>query len=325
MSSLRDRIAAKRDAIAASRAGGTKTYKFKVGTTMIRILPDTKSAEGDAWREYGQHFIKDENDNLLAVIGDRSIVSGGTETCPVRDALLAAAKTAPKDLKDHIYKKVLAKMNNLMNIVVLGQVTKDKKLVQDPEAPPSEVQLLSLSQNQLDDILSIFEIYIDNDEDPFDLNNGITLMVERTGMTATDTRYKYNAYPKKMPISAEVFAKANDLDAWIASTFKEGAAKALAAVGQITGTIAGPIGEAAKALTESKVEKPALVESVVDDAIDLTNGDDGTIIEDAEFEVVDTELVTEVKTPAKTNPTKTETVAAADDDDILSILDGLGG
>jgi len=321
MSSLRDKMAAKKDAIAASKAGGVKTYKFKVGKTLIRILPDRLDpVNGEPWRDYGQHFIKDENDNLFAVIGDKSLVTGGAETCPVREALLAAAKGAPQELRDHIFKKVIAKLNHISNVAVLGLVGKDNKLVQDPDAPSDTPVLVSWSPNQLSELIDIFTMYMDNGEEPFDLAGGVTIMVTREGTGQNDTKYTYNAYPRKFPVKPEVMEKAYDLDAWIAATFKEGAARALEGIAKITGSIAGPVGAAAAALTAppsgaanaslaKPAEKPALVSTVVDDEIDL-GVDEAVLVEEAEY----AEVVVEAETPAATAPAAAETVTLSESD-----------
>jgi hypothetical protein len=331
--SLRERVAAKKASIAADNTRQQRAYKFPVGKTLIRLFPDADPAK-DPWRDFGQHWIKDLTGKTLAAVGDRSIAYGEEDV--IRNAIFSAAQANPS-LKDHLFKECLARKRILTTGVVLGKAVSNAgktTLVVDEAAKPDEPQLFDWSTTGFDEILSVLEIYIDNDEDVFDLATGMTILVERTGTTATDTKYTFNAFPKKYPVPQAVFDKKLDLDKHIADTFASNEARALTALSTILGRPITSIGSAvgataAGALTDGRTgttgaaNDTGMATSFVEGetvTAPFGNSDEdlsGIVVEDAVFEEAP------AVEPVKPSAASTTTTIDMDDADLAGLLDGI--
>ena len=291
--SLRDRIAAKRGDIAAGKSKGLRPYKFKVGDTLFRILPD-KDPNADWDRRFGQLYLKSFDGADLVVIGDKFLTYGQED--PLREMVFDGMKRAPsEDVKDH-FKEMLGGPRVIFNALILN----------DKEQPAGEPVLVELSETQFDMILAQFMIYLDVDpsHDLASLTRGHVFQCSRTGTGKNDTKYTFLATPKPAPLGAAILDKAHDLDGWVTALFEAKEQKALgvlgklgintAGAGSVAAVLTGCAGSANAALTAPPVTNisTAAVTSVLDDSLPTDAGGPAAgapVIEDAVYTpVVDT-------------------------------------
>ncbi len=231
MSSLKDRIAASRKAIADQKASYDRAYKFKVGKTIIRLLPGVQDPD-EFSKEYGAHYIRDPStDSIIAVVGDAQICYG--QRCPVREAIqmfIDKCNARGDDVTAGKAKEWLAKSTNIANVqIVDGPDSENKGKVVRPE----------FSQNLLDSMLSVLEDYalVDKDFDEKFRKNGFLLTVERVGTGKMDTKYTIAAYPKQpeTPISDSVLAQRLDLQSVVDGKFGQSVLNALSKLSVLLG------------------------------------------------------------------------------------------
>jgi hypothetical protein len=226
MSKLLDKIKGTKQAIAESRAAMTRAYKFKEGKTVISILPlhtdvSKPDDEKDFYVPFGQHYVKNKKGETIVVVGDRSLCFPGEE-CPVRDGLFDLMRKANEDGDTsmvEVVKESLAKESFLMNVIVH----------QDPDKKAEEApQLVSLSKNLFDDLASVLEEYLAADMGQLmRWNDRLLLIVERTGKTKNDTRYKIIPAAAKKTIDPSIMSKAVNLPEYVNGQFNTSVTKAL--------------------------------------------------------------------------------------------------
>ena len=324
--SARDRILKNRENIAANRSKGMRSYKFKNGVTKLRILPLVDDPSQPFERKFGKTYLKSfDNKQFLGII-DRSITFDEPSD-PVRELIFDAMRQAPdQETKDH-YRDMLASTRYVFNALILDG---------DPDQKPNEPVIIEVSETQFDEIMSQFLIWSEDDPD-YDLaalKTGHVFSVEKTG-SGLDTRYNWQATPKKAPLNAKVLDKAHDLDAWIQSQIEGLEEKALEFMGRLNAavgietTIQGP---SLTASDSAKQKAKNAASNVGEEAVTSQIEED---IEDAEIE----ELVEEVEAEAASkqeDDTAAEepaeeaddevsvgTTESSDEDDIDSILASL--
>lgn len=268
--SLLEKIKGQREQIKVSRAGQTRTYKFRPGKTVISILPAHGDKPEDFYREFGQHYIKNRKDEFVVAVGDRSITYG--EECPVRDGIVELIRYANKIGDDELAEKAkssLARKNYLFNIIVH----------QDPDMKKEEApQLASFSETLMDQFFSILEEYLSSEDGAKSLlgwSDRLLFIVEREGTGVKDTRYKIYPAPKKQSVDAGVMTKAVNLDEYITAQFAEGVQKALAYVATASGRVASG---SAVAAALSGGTTPAIAAPVVETVTDLTGTSDDDLL-----------------------------------------------
>lgn len=303
-----ERIKQQREAIKLNRAGQTRAYKFKEGKTVISILPGHEEAEA-FFRKFGMHYIKNKKDDFIVAVGDRSICF--EEPCPIRDGLVDMIRYANSVGDDELAesaKKSLAKNSYLMNIMVH----------QDPDGKAEEnPQLANFSESLGDQIFSILEEYLaDGADDLLRWNDRLLFVVERTGTTVKDTRYKVYPAAKRKSVEPSVMSKAVNLEEYVRAQFTDSVNKALAYIGTSTGRpVSGALAAAltpapsAAALPSPAVEpsdEEDLLAGTSDKRSDASPALEKTHTVDAEFEDV----------VSKAAPT-------VSDDDLLAEIDSL--
>jgi hypothetical protein len=228
--SLKDKIAAQRKQIADNKAAFLRSYRFKPGKTMIRILPGTTEPD-DFTVEYGAHYIKDPRDSskLLAVVGDAEICYG--KPCSVRQAItdyIHAANDRGDETSAKAAKEWLARRSYVMNILIIGGADKENE---------GKVVPWEATSNQYDSVLSVIETMLEADTDPFDLSGGLVLVVERTGTGVNDTKYNFMPFPNaaKYPANQTHLDQRVDLVAYRDSKFGTSVVKALGVMSQMLG------------------------------------------------------------------------------------------
>lgn len=316
MSSLKERVAAQRKQIADNKAAYLRSYRFKPGKTMVRVLPGIANPE-DFAVEYGAHYIKDPRDSskVVAVVGDAEICYGKPD--PVRQAISEYIHRCQERGDDQGAKNAkdwLARRTYLLNLKIIGGVDKDNA---------GKVVPWEASTNQYDQILSLMETMFDADKDPLDPNAGLVIVVERTGTGVQDTKYTFQAFPspEKYPVTQEDLDARHDLAAYRDSKFGVSVTKALTALSSLLGydvttTAIGAAMASNAAALPSAASAPASsapTDPVDDDLLALEN------VTDAEFEPATDDATSSAATPAAT-----PAAAAADDlDSIMAELDDL--
>lgn len=206
-------IRAKRQGMADKKTSMKKAYKFKPGKTMLRILPSWRdeSAESRPFsHDFGQAFIRDLDNNLLAVIGDRKMTYG--EDDAVRDLIVLAKGEAPTDAQREHYHQMLAKPQHLVNALVLN----------DSAVDPTEPQLVSFSNSQMEnELLPKIEKLLVKGHNPLDLDKGFDLEISRVGTTKNDTRYSFDFERDSTKVDPKVMSRVIDLDSYVRAQFAD--------------------------------------------------------------------------------------------------------
>lgn len=319
--SIKERIAAKRGDIAASKSKGIRPYKFKAGKTLFRIIP---AADGSDWdRRFGKMWLKSFDNQQKFSIGDRDITYG--EPDPIKDMIFRAMREATDtDVRDH-YKEMLAATKVVFQVSVISV-----NGAADPDAPADKPQIVELSETQFDNILAQFENYTEMDED-YDLagkESGHIFSCEKQG-TGMDTKYTFLATPKQYPIGQELIDAQHDIDGWIKGEFEGLEAKAVEFLGRLNGAAGINVAVNAGLLRDNggnaQIAGPATTTAATTDTAAVTTTAQTntgmssaavTTVIDAEIEEIEEVVAEVVATPA--------TAATSDTDEIDAILAGLG-
>lgn len=232
--SILAKVRGQREAIKVNQAGRTRAYKFKPGKTVISLLPLHDDAalpvtEQGFSREFGMHYIKNAKGENIVTVGDRSLCYPG-EVCSVRDGLvdmIRYANSIGDDDMAEAAKGSLAKKNVLFNFMVH----------QDPDGKKEDApQMAAVSESMYDQLLSILEEYLVEDESALlRWNDRLMFVIEREGTTKNDTKYKIYPAAKRMTISSDVMSKAVNLNEYVQAQFDESVQKALSFIATSTG------------------------------------------------------------------------------------------
>tara|TARA_R100001079_G_scaffold43722_1_gene22107 strand:- start:129 stop:1037 length:909 start_codon:yes stop_codon:yes gene_type:complete len=297
MSSLKQRIAAKREKIADKSAGFVKPYKFQNGKTYFRLLPG-KVDPMEFEEIIGIHWIKGPDGKVITTVGDRGICYG--EPCPVREAISQYMEISRNNGDDDAVKRakdMLAKARHFANIVVVkapGEFQKDKAVLAE-FAETAWDSLLSQLEEHIEDLADDVDL---TKEGPFAFEDGLVFMIERSG-SGLDTSYTVGISPKKAPLKPAIMEDAMDLASYKRAQFTDGVKKAMSALAAMSGIDPAEIAKRLaapeqKAITSATTSKPA----------------------DEDFDDLDMEEEEEKGTAA-------EETAVLEEDDILADLDGL--
>lgn len=311
MSSLRDKIRAKRQQIQDKSAGQERPYKLLTGKTFFRILPGVADPE-EFYQEIGLHWIKDRKGKTITAVGDRETCYG--EPCPVRAAIerfIQISKDEGDDSAVEIGKEMLAKPRFFVNAVI----------VKAPgEFDSSKPVLLDLPQTVFDSILSQIEDQLEEvpegsdmlEVGPFSLKNGSLFVIEKTGSGKESTRY--NAYvhstTKPHKVDRAIYESAIDLEGYKRAQFDGRTRKALAALGDMIGTDLTDLAD--KLAAPAAVRGAALPPPTGKAAAAAGSGAAGKAAAEDDDDILDGEIEDEA-----------DEAEAMSDDDILADLDDL--
>lgn len=222
------------------RADG-KTVKFKEGKTTFRIVADNS---GDPfWRDLGVHWIKTEKGGKpVAVVGCHSETYD--QPCPICAAIEKAAAAAVDDETLELIKEWKARRS----VLVPALIRSGPDASEDP-------QIVEMTPTTWGKILAIIEEY-GEEMDPFDLEDGIDFVMQRSGK-GLDTEYNVMPAAKSKPVDKSVLKNLPDIDAFIEQNFFRGdEPKAINAIASATGVaLALPTASSKKLLTSSVVEE----------------------------------------------------------------------
>jgi hypothetical protein len=291
MSSLRDRIAAKRESIADKSASFERSYKWQNGKTLFRILPGKTNAE-EFFEEIGIHWIKDENGKVVCTVGDRQICYG--EPCPVRESLekfLALARENNDDKMLERGKEMLARSRYYANIVVCkapGDFDPKKSVLAEfPETVWDS--MLSQLEDQLEEVEEGADL---TKEGPLAFANGVMFVVERSG-SGKETRYNVYINNKTVALEPKIMDGALDLASYKRSQFDSRTAKAIAVIGAMIGV---DLDEVASKLASPPVNKAKRLAAPKTAKADDLEDDD---VPDAEIVELEDDLEDETKAEAE--------------------------
>lgn len=265
--SLKDKIAAQRKSIADNKAAFERSYRFKVGKTVCRLLPGADDADTFS-KPYGAHYIKDPRDpsgkTIIAVVGDAEICYGKID--PVRQAIsefISACNERGDETAAKYAKDWLAKPSNIVNLEIISGVDTENN---------GKVVPWEASSNQYDGVLSVMESVMDADP-TFSMTNGLVFQVERVGTGMSDTKYTFSYFPGTANVaapSANVLSQRVPLDSYVSGKFGMNVTKALNHLSSLLGrdvTAAAITAAGAPA----QIEGPAAVETVaaapIEDAV----------------------------------------------------------
>ena len=200
-----------------------KTIKPVDGNNDFVLLQGWRKGEEQVYfHDYGQHFVKNEADELQAVYlcADKTF---GT-ACPVCAAIGAGIRGATDDDTVNLLKKANATQRYLVNVLALN--------TSEPDTP----QILELSATAFAQLVTTVEAWgvaLLDDVEPQ------IVTVNRSGKGLL-TKYVVGVSPKKHAMPKGVLSKLNNLDEYVAQESEEGKRKAISAVANMSGILAAP-------------------------------------------------------------------------------------
>jgi hypothetical protein len=263
MSSIQEIIAQKRAQNAQKQTAMMNSYRFKNGATRIRILPGWDKENPELfYHDFGQHWIKDFEGNVITTVGD-SYTTYGRE-CEVRNAIEAAMRAAPTDEHKSKLKEMLAKPRILVNALILD----------DKDVSSTEPVLVEFSSTQFDQILAHMQFILEETGDSMiNIEKGYDITIEKEGK-GLSTKYNFIVSRKATNVPFSSLDKLINLETYVQSQFAAKMQKAIAAVRQLTGganiTVDPSMNNSLIEGNKGKVSDPSIITGVVME----TNSDD---------------------------------------------------
>lgn len=224
MPSLEELIAKKKGDIQAKK-GRQRAYKVGKGKTRVRILPGWRGGDDPTfWHDFGQHFIKDSNGDIAAVYICTENTYG--KTCEVCEAIRHGIKHANAD---ETIKQLEEAKSGGSKYLVNALILSDKEKAGEPV-------VMELGTTVFEAILEMIAEY----GDITDLDAGYDLLITREGSGRYDTKYTVMPAPKSDPVPKTMMDKLHNLDEYVAQENEAGKVKALTAVSNVAGVLAGP-------------------------------------------------------------------------------------
>lgn len=220
MATLKEIMAAKKAQIAEQSGRRTPTVKPSVGKSRFRILPSWRGvSDPTIYHDFGQHFIKDAKDQMLAVYVCVDKTFG--KPCAVCDAIRDGIFSSVNDDEKDLLKKANASSRILLNAL---------QVERDANTPV----ILELSPTTFNKLIDIYQENVDEDNEDFniltDMNDGVDVIITRSG-TGINTEYSVQpALKGSKPVSKSVLEKLNNLSEHCAQEYEQGLLKATAAV-----------------------------------------------------------------------------------------------
>lgn len=195
----------------------TKVLKVKEGNMMVRVLVPNPTKP--FWAERAVHWIKADKDGKpMAVIGcDEKVHQKPCATCA---AINRAMRSMTDAESQDLVKSWNARDSFLLQVYVPAGEDKSDK-----------AQVLEVSKSLYTDILDVIGQW----------GTDKTLILNRTGRTVKDTRYKAMASPKDVDLPAGIMDSCIDLAEWVETEdFREEPSKAINAIASISGISVPP-------------------------------------------------------------------------------------
>jgi len=212
---LRDKLATTRQKAKERKAGMERLFKFEKGKTRFRFLPGAE-VSADFFRDYGLHWLKDENGKALGAVGDRGICYGQEDM--IRDGLQQVrnyASSIEDEALDERAKDMLAKRRYIACIEVL----------ESPGETPVGPVLADFAGQAFEDLISIMEDIIDDADDEATGTAELigpearVFQIEREGSGVTNTKYTPSMTTKTAKMSDGAMANLISIDDWVSAQF----------------------------------------------------------------------------------------------------------
>lgn len=204
---------------------GRNTYRFLAPSPeQASWVPET----GQFWADLGVHWIKaDENGKPIAVVGDCEIVHGVPSS--INTAIAMAIESAHDEDSKKLYESWRPRKSVIINAIDRSQ--------------GDTVVQLELTPTTFAKFLELFELYADSGQDITDVQNGIDIVITKSGK-GLNTEYDVAAAPGvSKQVTPDQLADAQDLPAFIeANYFRGEEQKALTAIQQVAGIAVPALG-----------------------------------------------------------------------------------
>lgn len=251
----------------AGNAG--KAIKPNEGRNTYRILAPKNVSwtgpNGEFWADLGVHWIKaEENAKPAVVIGDCDTVY--QQPSVINTAIEMAINSAMDEESKKLYESWKARKSVLLNVI---------------DRSSGSEEILELTPSTWGKVLELIALHLDFGQDITDPENGVDIIITRTGK-GLNTNYDVAVAPgKSQPVTPEQLARAKDLQEFIRSNYFRGEEqKALNAIQQFAGIsvprLAGPANAGAlaapAAATLARTPTAALASpnvAVADAAVDV--------------------------------------------------------
>lgn len=219
--SLKELMLEKKKEIAENSGRRAPALKPPMGTTRFRILPTWRPEGSQFFHDFGEHFIKDAADKVLAVYVCVDKTFG--KTCPICEALAEGVRAATTDEAKTLIKKSFAGTQILVNAL---QVEKDA----------TTPIVLALSPTTFDKLIDVVQQNADPEDDDFNIvtdpNKGVDVLITRSG-TGLKTEYGIQpALKGSKPVPKAVLEKMTNLDEYVSREYEAGLLKAQNAVSE---------------------------------------------------------------------------------------------
>lgn len=278
----------KKEAISAASGRREKTHKPAQGKHVYRILPSWRGSDDPQfWHDFGQHFIKNEKNELKAVYICTEHTFG--KECAVCEALQEATNHADSDDLVNTLKEARSKQVYLVN--ALHRTASD-------DAAKNTPILLALGQQAFEQIMGIMDSYLSEEGiDITDLEDGVDLVITREGK-GFNTKYTVMPKPKSTPVPKSALENLHNLDEYVKQEYEEGQRKALTAIGTVSGTAISAASSAPRLAGPKTSEKRSSLEEEMspleDDGIGAgyVDEDDSADTADVEDDVLDAPMTT---------------------------------
>lgn len=238
--SLLEKLRQQRLASEAKSGNGPSTVSPAMGRNVYRILPHWAGLKGEIPSiDFGMHFVKgeqvnDKGSNLIAIQPCASVIAG--QDCPVCNAIMRVkaqfAGSLPKHLED------LVSSARAQNRIVFNALHRNGE-------EPNKPIMLALPPTVRDSLILQIEEYAtalekDGDWSPFDLQDGVDFVINRTG-SGRSTEYTVAVLPASKPVDPSVMKLIANLDDFKAIKLAENnVGRAVAGVLGIVGIYSNP-------------------------------------------------------------------------------------
>jgi hypothetical protein len=213
----------------ASMQKAEKTVKVAAGKNRIRLLPGWRKGQEEVFfHDFGQHFIKDEADNIKAVY----ICTSATheQDCPVCNAIANGIKNCGDDDIAKVLEKARPSRTVLINALMLDST--------EPNTPV----ILEIKRGVFGQLIEIISEW--GAEAVFDPTAGKEIIITRDGK-GLNTTYTAQISPKTSPYNTSVLSKLNNLDDYVKQESDEQQRRAIGAVNSVAGLLPAAGGAAA--------------------------------------------------------------------------------
>lgn len=277
--SIKDLIAKKKQKIEAKKQSFIRPSKPAPGKNVYRILPSwrerTEEEKNEGlpspfFQEYGQHFIKHDLDqskpDAVYICTDKTFDTP-CEICEMIDKAIMSTG-------DDDYKKLLkANKSKALYLFNALHINGDK---------PNEPFLLEVGENLFLEICNIIDEY----GDITSLKDGIDLIVTKSG-TGFDTSYSVvpRSKEKSTPVDTTVMQNITNLETFVQQENASRQKVALEAIGKVTSVLPASTMNSLGAPSSMKDDEDTIIDDAEFEEVETTNGID--LDEDVDFDISD--------------------------------------